>query len=76
MQFQYALARRHTFQTVALPPQRGVLLHLRDRHAGVTQAQQKGQPRHVFCTEDSVAVVAPLHAVEQADALVIAQRMR
>jgi len=76
MQLQQALARRHTLQTVALAPQRRILLHLRDRHAGVAQAQQKGEPRHVFGTEDAVAVVAPLHAIKQADALVVAQRMR
>lgn len=76
MQLQQALARRHTLQTVALAPQRGVLLHLRDRHAGVAQAQQEGEPRHVFSAEDAVAVVPPLHAVEQPDALVVAQRVR
>lgn len=76
MQLQQALARRHTLQTVALPPQRCVLQHLRNRHAGVAQAKQEREPRHVFRTEDTVAVIAPLHAVEQANALVVAQRMR
>ena len=75
MQFQQALARRHTLQTVALPPQRCVLQHLCNRHAGIAQAQQEREPRHVFRTEDAVAVIAALHAVEQADALVVAQRM-
>ncbi len=76
MRFQQALARRHTLQTIALPPQRSVLLHLRDRHAGIAQAQQELKPPHVFGAEDTMAVIASLHAVEQADALVIAQRMR
>ena len=50
-------------------------LHALDGHAGLAQAQQEGQPVHVGARIAALAAGCARHRGDQADALVIAQRV-
>jgi hypothetical protein len=61
---------------LALADQLGVLDHPADRHVGGAQLRQQRQPLHVVAAVAAVAVLAAPDRVDQADALVVAQRVR
>src|ERR1700728_4275679 len=59
----------------ARPDQLGVPLHVADRHPGGAQLDQQRQPFEVVLAVAAASVAAALHAAEQPDALVPAQRV-
>jgi hypothetical protein len=51
-------------------------LHVADRHTGRAQALQKRQPRQVVGAVTTLPAVDASYWIEQADPLVVAQRVR
>ena len=60
---------------VPLASKPGEGLHALDGHAGLAQAQQEGQPVHVGARIAALAAGCARHRGDQADALVVAQRV-
>ena len=68
------------FQALVLasagPHQLRVPLHVTDRHAGLAELGDEGEPVKVRVSEPAVSVAAPGDRADEADALVPAQRVR
>ena len=60
---------------VPLASKSGESLHTLDGHAGLAQAQQEGQPVQVGACVAALAARCTWHRGDQADALVVAQRV-
>jgi len=60
---------------VPLASKPGEGLHALDGHAGLAQAQQESQPVHVGARIAALAARCTRHRGDQADALVVAQRV-
>jgi hypothetical protein len=60
---------------VPLASKPGEGLHALDGHAGLAQAQQEGQPVHVGARIAALAARCARHRGDQADALVVPQRV-
>ncbi|MNR29732.1 hypothetical protein D3C85_1471390 [compost metagenome] len=60
---------------VTLTAQFGIAQHLLDRHAGGAQPQQELHPAQVLFQVDPMATAVPAHRIEQADSLVVPERV-
>jgi len=73
MLFEHLAPRSDTGVPLASKPGEG--LHALDGHAGLAQAQQEGQPVHVGARIAALAARCTGHRGDQANALVVAQRV-